>query len=206
MTCNSAINFVWILNGTIIINHGNFLTISKLRWYNFSFILARSTLCILISTFKNVYDTFVMDQMVLRPPDENALNDLEMILHNTSALEYFYDFLKMQDEKEREYLLYNADESMMPRKKDHDDSSQTIEFEGTSPSKKPSSVLATPQKSIISPSEGGLTPGTLLTGDNSITPLPELFQSKFNILCFYMDIRCYESEIRKVRETRAYMK
>ena len=44
-------------------------------------------------------------------------------------------------------------------------------------------------------------------GDISQTPLlPEMFQSKFNILCFYMDIRCYESEIRKVRETRAYMK
>lgn len=39
-----------------------------------------------------------------------------------------------------------------------------------------------------------------------ISQTPELFQSKFNILCFYMDIRCYESEIRKVRETRAYMK
>lgn len=41
-------------------------------------------------------------------------------------------------------------------------------------------------------------------GDDSHSP--EVFQSKFNILCFYMDIRCYESEIRKVRETRAYMR
>ena len=105
MFCNSAINFVWILNGTIITN-GNFLTISSLRWFNFTFILIRSLSCILLSTVKNVWDTFHMDQMVLRPPDENALNDLEMILHNTSALEYFYDFLKMQDDKEREEFLY----------------------------------------------------------------------------------------------------
>ena len=46
----------------------------------------------------------------------------------------------------------------------------------------------------------------MFMGDNSVTPLGELYQSKFHILCFYMDIRCYESEIRKVRETRAYMK
>lgn len=105
--CNSAINFVWILNGTII-TKGEFLTINHLRWYNFSFITGRSTVCILISTCKNVYDTFVIDQMILRPPDENALDDLEMILHNTSALEYFYDFLKDQDEKEKDYILYQV--------------------------------------------------------------------------------------------------
>ena len=91
--CNTAINFVWILNGSLL-TQGKFLTISQLRWFNFSFIALRSTVCILISTVKNVYDTFVIDQMILRPPDENALDELEMILHNTSALEYFYDFLK----------------------------------------------------------------------------------------------------------------
>lgn len=36
--------------------------------------------------------------------------------------------------------------------------------------------------------------------------IQDQFQSKFNVLCFYMDIRCYDSEIRKVRETRAYMR
>lgn len=79
-----------------------------MRWYTFIIFASRSTICILISTCKNVYDTFVIDQMVLRPPDENALDDLEMILHNTSALEYFYEYLKMQDEQQKELLENDA--------------------------------------------------------------------------------------------------
>ena len=69
--------------------------------------------------------------MVLRPPDENALNDLEMILHNTSALEYFYDFLRNQDEKEKESILYNGDESFTPykRKLVTEDTSLIIEID-----------------------------------------------------------------------------
>ena len=43
--------------------------------------------------------------MVLRPPDENALEHLEMILHNTSALEYFYDYLKNQDDRDKELMV-----------------------------------------------------------------------------------------------------
>lgn len=107
IVCNTAINFVWILNGTLM-TKGRYLTISHLRWYNFGFITFRSTICILVSTCKNVRDTFVMDQMVLRPPDENALDDLEMILHNTSALEYFYDFLKEQDDRDRDFMHYQV--------------------------------------------------------------------------------------------------
>jgi hypothetical protein len=105
LLCNSCINFIRILNGTIITN-GEYLPVNSLQYWNFAFIVIRSAVCILISTCKNVYDTFVIDQMVLRPPDENALDDLEMILHNTSALEYFYDYLKQKDEENKQVYLF----------------------------------------------------------------------------------------------------
>jgi len=60
---------------------------------------------ILISTFKNVYQTFVTDQLVLRPPDENALDNLETFLKEPNALEYFYDYLKVEDDKEKNMLM-----------------------------------------------------------------------------------------------------
>lgn len=86
-----------------------------------------------------MYDTFVIDQMVLRPPDENALNDLEMILHNSSALEYFYGFLKTQDERERGFLFFNADEGVTPRKSNlvQEDTSLYVDFDAQQ-EKKPS--------------------------------------------------------------------
>jgi len=76
-----------------------------LRWFSFGFISARSVISILISTCKNVYDTFITDQLTLRPPDENALSNLETFLQERNALEYFYDYLKEEDDNERKEIM-----------------------------------------------------------------------------------------------------
>jgi hypothetical protein len=214
LICNSTINFVWILNGTIVTN-GQYLTINNLRWYNFVIFLSRSTICILISTCKNVYDTFVMDQMVLRPPDENALDDLEMILHNTSALEYFYDYLKNMDEQQKNggpgtdyygmdtvHIPTGTDSERPTVRKANNDSMEVNSYQYNSMDVKA-------QQNLLSPGlpDQGATPSA---GANfevvSKGTTIDNYQSKFNLLCFYMDIRCYDSEIRKVREIRAFMR
>lgn len=76
-----------------------------MRWFSFGFISARSAISIIISTCKNVYDTFITDQLTLRPPDENALSNLETFLQERNALEYFYDYLKEEDDNERKEIM-----------------------------------------------------------------------------------------------------
>lgn len=56
---------------------------------------------------------------MLRPPDENALDNLETFLKEPNALEYFYDYLKIEDDKEKNILInkekiYNKNLYAMP--------------------------------------------------------------------------------------------
>lgn len=50
---------------------------------------------------KNIYDSYHFEQMVLVPPDERNIEELELALHEPLTVEYFYNYLKdLNDESQ----------------------------------------------------------------------------------------------------------
>ena len=72
--------------------------LSNQRWFDFVFLTARSFLCILITTSKNLYDAFNGETIVYLPPDERSIEQLEGVLHNPVAIDYFYEYLESLDQ------------------------------------------------------------------------------------------------------------
>ena len=69
-------------------------TIDELRWGDFGFIFLRSIGSIIITSFKNIWDSFQPSQQIIIPPDEGKIEDLDMVLRNTLPLDYFYNYLE----------------------------------------------------------------------------------------------------------------
>jgi len=61
----------------------------------------RSFISILISTSKNLYDTFYKDIIIEIPADESALDNLESVLRLPIALEYFFEFIQKENNLEK---------------------------------------------------------------------------------------------------------
>lgn len=118
------VSIVWILSGQLIesywlgvhwtryrvwdqTNAKNLQNIpfDELRWYLGDTLILRSWLCMLISTVKNIYDSFRVDQIVPIPPSEYQIQDLEQILHIPIAFDYFHEFL--YDGADDDILMYN---------------------------------------------------------------------------------------------------
>lgn len=59
----------------------------------------RSLLCIIITTSKNLYDAYNGETIVYLPPDERSIEQLEGVLHNPVAIDYFYEYLESLEQE-----------------------------------------------------------------------------------------------------------
>lgn len=51
-----------------------------------------------ITTFKNLYDSFYCEEIMMVPTEESALDDLDIIVDCERALNYFFGFLNNEIE------------------------------------------------------------------------------------------------------------
>ena len=72
------------------------LTINTMRWYTFICYSLRSMALILITSVKNIYDSYHIDQSVLIPPDPSQVKFLEDALHVPVAVDYIWKYLEEQ--------------------------------------------------------------------------------------------------------------
>jgi hypothetical protein len=54
----------------------------------------RSIFCIIITTCKNIYQSYTSDQLISLPPDEHSIEQLESVLHVPIAVKYFWEYLE----------------------------------------------------------------------------------------------------------------
>lgn len=54
----------------------------------------------MISTLKNILDTYRQEQVILIPPDETSVEHFENVLHNPVAIDYFYEYLETLEEQD----------------------------------------------------------------------------------------------------------
>lgn len=71
-----------------------YLTLMNLRWYDFILLSTRSILLIIITSSKNIYDSFYGEAIIYLPPDVRSIKELEGVLHNTTAIGDFYEYLE----------------------------------------------------------------------------------------------------------------
>ena len=50
----------------------------------------------MISTVKNIYDSYFPHECMIVPPDEKNIETIDMLLHIDQAVDYFYHFLMEQ--------------------------------------------------------------------------------------------------------------
>ena len=94
-TCNQAINILWLWIGSNNnLLYQGYLSLNETRWLNFLYILVRSFLCIIITSSKNIYDAWTKDLRILPPPNERDIEELNMALRISTAIEYFYEYLE----------------------------------------------------------------------------------------------------------------
>jgi hypothetical protein len=80
-------------------HHNVHLVLTNQRWFDFITLTTRSFLCILITTSKNLYDAYLGETIVYLPPDERSIEQLEGVLHNPVAIDYFYEYLESLEQE-----------------------------------------------------------------------------------------------------------
>jgi hypothetical protein len=73
------------------------LSIYQQRWVFYMFYTFRSFFCIISTSIKPLYDSYHFDQIVLMPPSEENIKNLELALHQREAVMYFYRFLESNE-------------------------------------------------------------------------------------------------------------
>lgn len=108
----------------------------------------------MLTTVKNIWDTYYGEAIVYLPPDVHSIEELEGVLHNQTAIGDFYEYLE---------ALY--------------------------------------QENLMQPTEDNKA--SEIANNNRTIEDEEARQyhiNNFRLLSLYIDIRCYDNEIRKIQE------
>ena len=73
--------------------HNTHIVLNAGRWSDYACMSARSIGCILISTVKNIYQSYFPEKVMLVPPDEKHIESIESLLQIEKAVEAFYSFI-----------------------------------------------------------------------------------------------------------------
>lgn len=92
---NITPQYFWIVNTNIGDEDiGDAFSLSSLNMINFFFVFSRSLFCIVISSFKHIFDSYTVDQAIVQPEDERVLDTVDSVIRNDKGIEYFAGFLE----------------------------------------------------------------------------------------------------------------
>lgn len=92
---NTMFTFSWIFETNVF--GPDPMTLNELNWFLFTIISVRSLFLILVSSIYTLYQSYKSDQDVLIPPDVRTIVELEQVLHNIIAIDYFYEYLEREE-------------------------------------------------------------------------------------------------------------
>jgi hypothetical protein len=100
--CNYGNLMVWFFvqpDLSIRLTGDKSVTIGQGTWTDFIFYAIRSFVVILLSTFKNLIDTYNAEKQLILPPEQIKLESLDLLLHNREGIDHFYCFLDELNEQ-----------------------------------------------------------------------------------------------------------
>ena len=104
-SCNTLINYIWIIDRSLQ-DPDTYLSMNQLRWVDFIMLSIRSLFCILLTSIKPIYDSYMSEHFQIVPPVDNmSLDQFENILHNPVGIDYFFSYLEEQTHDQNSFRL-----------------------------------------------------------------------------------------------------